>query len=107
MDFLQGIPVEYKLDAFNMPCTGTALCHPKISYVDLTHKLTIHRWSTLMEITHTLPHIPDTKLTMTSKVQFLQLQHVFRQKCKKHNPSHVRQHTLLSQHLATPFRLQH
>ena len=27
--------------------------------------------------------IPDTKLTVTSKVQFLQLQHVFRQKCKK------------------------
>ena len=29
------------------------------------------------------PQIPDTKLTVTSKVQFLQLQHVFRQKCKK------------------------
>ena len=54
------------------------------------------------------PQIPDTKLTVTSKVQFLQLQHVFRQKCKKHNPSHVRRHTLPSQpsqHLITPFRL--
>ena len=49
--------------------------------------------------------IPDTKLTVTSKVQFLQLQHVFRQKCKKHNPSHVQRHTLPSQHLITPFRL--
>ena len=29
------------------------------------------------------PQIPDTKLTVTSKVQFLQLQHVFRQKWKK------------------------
>ena len=29
------------------------------------------------------PQIPDTKLTVTSKVQFLQLQHVFRQKRKK------------------------
>ena len=29
MDSLQGIPVEYKLDAFNMPRTGTTLCHPK------------------------------------------------------------------------------
>ena len=29
------------------------------------------------------PQIPDTKLTVTSKVQFLLLQHVFRQKCKK------------------------
>ena len=54
------------------------------------------------------PQIPDTKLTVTSKVQFLQLQHVFRQKCKKHNPSHVRRHTLPSQPsqlLITQFRL--
>ena len=36
MDSLQGIPVKYKLDAFNMPRTGTTLCHPKIGYVDLT-----------------------------------------------------------------------
>ena len=28
------------------------------------------------------PQIPDTKLTVTSKVQFLQLQHVFRQNAK-------------------------
>ena len=36
MDSSQGIPVEYKLDAFNMPRTGTTLCHPKIGYVDPT-----------------------------------------------------------------------
>ena len=36
MDSLQGIPVEYKLDAFNMLCTGTTLCHPKIGYVNPT-----------------------------------------------------------------------
>ena len=51
------------------------------------------------------PQIPDTKLTVISKVQFLQLQHVFRQKCKKHNPSHVQWHTLPSQLLITQFRL--
>ena len=51
------------------------------------------------------PQIPDTKLTVTSKVQLLQLQHVFRQKCKKHNPSHVQRHTLPSQLLKTQFRL--
>ena len=54
------------------------------------------------------PQIPDTKLTVTSKVQFLQLQHVFHQKCKKHNPSHVQQHMLPpqpSQLLITQFRL--
>ena len=78
MDSLRGIPVEYKLDAFNMPRTGTTLCHPKIGYVDQSVILL----STRMEITPTLPYIPDTKLTVTSKVQFLQL-HVFRQKMQK------------------------
>ena len=62
-----------------MPQPGPTLCHPKIGYVDpsvsplSTHKLPIHRWSTLMEITHTLPQITDTKFTVTSNVQFLQL----------------------------------
>ena len=51
------------------------------------------------------PQISDTKLTVTSKVQFLQLQHVFHQKCKKYNPSHVQRHTLPSQLLITQFRL--
>ena len=51
MDSLRGIPVEYKLDAFNMPRTGTTLCHPKIGYVDLS----VISLSTRMEITPTLP----------------------------------------------------
>ena len=29
MDSLRGIPVEYELDAFSMPSTGTTSCHPK------------------------------------------------------------------------------
>ena len=29
MDFLQGIPVEYELDAFSMLSTGTTSRHPK------------------------------------------------------------------------------
>ena len=29
MDFVQGIPVEYELDASSMPSTGTTSCHPK------------------------------------------------------------------------------
>ena len=36
MDSSQGIPVEYKLDTFNKPRTGTTLCHPKIGYVNAT-----------------------------------------------------------------------
>ena len=35
MDSLQGISVEYKLDTFNKPRTGTTLCHPKIGYVNV------------------------------------------------------------------------
>ena len=52
------------------------------------------------------PQIPDTKLTVTSKVQFLQLQQCLSSNMqKRHNPSHVRRHTLPSQHLITQFRL--
>ena len=51
MDSLRGVPVEYKLDAFNMPRTGTTLCHPKNGYVDLS----VIPLSTRMEITPTLP----------------------------------------------------
>ena len=36
MDFLRGIPVEHKLETYNMPRTGPTLCHPKSGYVDLS-----------------------------------------------------------------------
>ena len=36
MDFLRGIPVEHKLETYNMPRTGPTLYHPKIGYVDLS-----------------------------------------------------------------------
>ena len=91
MDFLREIPVEHKLETYNMPRTGPTLCHPqKLAKVDLsvtplsTHKLPFHLWSTLMETTQTLPQIPDTKLHGDSK----------------HNPSHAPQHTLPPQHPA-------
>ena len=42
------------------------------------------------------PQIPDTKLTVTSKVQFLQLQHVFRQKCKKQSLTRPTTHAAIS-----------
>ena len=47
MDSLQGIPVEYKLDAFNLPRTGTTLCYPKIARKQLNVN------------THTLHHAED------------------------------------------------
>ena len=72
MDFIQGIPVEYELDAFSMPSTGTTSCHPK-------------NWLCRSErnsALDTLAHIslPDTKLHGDYE----------------HNPSHVQQHAAIS-----------
>ena len=86
MDSWQGIPVEYKLDTFNMPHTGTTLCHPKNGYVDPTRNPGLDTLALNSPLGHLngdnaySPQIPDTKLTGTSKVQFIQLQHAFRQK---------------------------
>ena len=68
MDFVQGIPVEYELDAFSMPSTGTTSCHPKIGYVDLnvTPLSTLVPFSPLVHINgdnanSPPPKIPDTQ----------------------------------------------
>ena len=78
MDSLQVIPVEYKLDAFNMPHTGTTLCHPKIGYFDLTRNPTLNTLALNSPLGHlngdsaNSPHqIPDTKLHGDSKAQSL------------------------------------
>ena len=97
MDSLQGIPVEYKLDTFNMPRTGTTLCHPKIGYVDPTRNPALDT----LALNSPLGHFNgdharlSTRRTQTTVTL-------------KFNPSHVRQHTLPSQpsqHLITQFRL--
>ena len=68
-----------------MPRTGTTLCHPKIGYVDPTRNPALDTLTPILPLGHFngesaySPQISDTKLTVTSKVQFLQLQHVFRQ----------------------------
>ena len=104
MDSLRGIPVEYKYRCIQQASHRHNFMSPQ-------------NWQCRSERNPALdthgdnaysPQIPDTKLTVTSKVQFLQLQHVFRQKCKKHNPSHVQRHSLPShpsQLLITQFRL--
>ena len=78
MDSLQGITVEYKLDTFNMPRTGTTLCHPKIGYVDLTRNPALDTLALNSPLGHlngdsaNSPHqIPDTKLHGDSKAQSL------------------------------------
>ena len=68
-----------------MPRTGTTLCHPKIGYVDLTCNPALDTLALNSPLVHLnednaySPQIPDTKLTVTSKVKFLQLQYIFRQ----------------------------
>ena len=103
MDSLRGIPVEYKLDAFNMPRTGTTLCHPKIGYVDLS----VIPLSTRMEITPTLPKCRTRNSRWHPKFNSYTCNMSF-VKMQKTVP-HVRRHTLPPQppqHTIKPFRLK-
>ena len=97
MDSLQGIPVEYKLDTFNMPHTGTTLCHPKIGYVDPTRNPTLDTLALSSPLGHFNGDHAHLSTRRTKTMVTL-----------KHNPSHVRRHILPSQYsqlLITPFRL--
>ena len=89
MDSLRGIPVEHKLETYNMPRTGPTLCHPK-------------NWLCRPERNSELDHMEIAPTLLPQNTRLTKLHGD-----SKHNPSHVQQHTQLSQHLATPFRLQH
>ena len=53
MDFLQGIPVEYELDAFSMPSTGTTSCHPKNWLCRSEHNSTLDTLVPFSRLVHT------------------------------------------------------
>ena len=89
MDSLRGILVEYELDVFSMPSTGTTSCHPK-------------NWLCRSERNSALDHMEIAPTLLPKNTRHTKLYGD-----SKHNPSHVQQHMLPSQHLATPFRLQH
>ena len=102
MDSLQEIPVEYKLDTFNMPHTGTTLCHPKIGYVNAMHLFRSRHLAlnsplgqfngdllTLLHKTH--------KNHVDSKVHFPPTATRHSPNYSEHNPSHVQRHMLPSQ----------
>ena len=106
MDSLQGIPVEYKLDTFNMPRTGTTLCHPKIGYVNamllfrsrhlaLNSPLDHFKGDQLTPLHQTHKNHGDPKDHFPPTAIWLSLNH------GEHNPSHVRPSRLL----INPFRL--
>ena len=94
---------------------GTTLCHPKIGYVDLTRNPALDTLALNSPLGHLngdnaySPQIPDTQnYSVTSKVQFLQLQQCLSSKSNEYNPSHVWRRTLPSQPsqlLITQFRL--
>ena len=100
----QGIPVEYEWDKFNTPHTGATLFHPQklamlIAMSNSTpapsnyftsgqHFLKTFRFSTKQ---------PETQTHGDSKVYFLQRQTWLSLHTVNIPPSHVQQHTLLSQ----------
>ena len=102
MDSLQGIPVEYRLNTFNKPRTGRTLCHPKIGSVNATLLFRKRQLALNSPLGHLngesaySPQKPDTKLTVTSKVQFLQLQHAFHQNATNTIPHMSTTHAAIS-----------
>ena len=90
MDSLRGIPVEHKLDAFNMPRTGTTLCHPKIGYVEMS----VIPLSTRMETTPTLPKY-QTRNSRWHPKSITTTATCLSSKCKKHNPSRPTTHAAI------------
>ena len=86
MDSSQGIPVEYKLDTFNKPRTGTTLCHPKIGYVDLTCNPALD----MLALNSPLGHFNGDHARLSTRRTKTMV-------TLKHNPSHVRRYTLPSQ----------
>ena len=79
MDSLQGIPVEYKLDTFQAQlyvtpklAMSTRYFYPALDTLAINSPLGHFNGDNAYS-----PQITETKLTVTSKVQFLQLQHVF------------------------------
>ena len=100
----QGIPVEYELDKFNTPHTGTTLFNP-LNWLCRWWCLILFRHLALTSPlgningdTHASPQIHQTHKTHgDSKVYFLQWQTRLLLNYGEHNPLHVRRYALLSQ----------
>ena len=100
----QGIPVEYELDKFNTPHTGTTLLHSQNwlcrwwCLIPFRHLALTSPLGNINGDTHASPQIHQTHKTQgDSKVYFLQRQTRLLLNDGEHNPSHVRRYALLSQ----------
>ena len=109
MDSSQRIPVEYKLDTFNMPRTGTTLCHPQNWVCRFDAQLSSRHLALNSPLGHFnrdnahSPQIPDTRNSRWIQSSFPPTATWLLLNYGKHNPSHVRRHTLPSQ----PSQLSH
>ena len=110
MDFLrpflldQGFPVEYELDKFNTPHTGTTLRHPQNWLCPLRCKIPLRHLAT----TSLLGNIfrrhsrfslkqPEPQTHGDFNVSLLKQQTRLLLLYGEHNPSHVQRHALLPQ----------
>ena len=96
----QGFPVEYELDKFNRPHTGTTLRHPKnwLCRRRCRNPLRLlHLWATFSGDIHASPrNNQNHKLTVTSTFLFSNSKHDFCYTMASMSPSHVQRHVLLS-----------
>ena len=100
MDSLRGIPVEYKLDTFNMPCTGTTLCHPQNWLCWCNAQLSSWHLALNSPLGHFngdnahSPQIPDTRNSWWLQSSFPPTATWHSLNYSKYNPSHVPRHAL-------------
>ena len=100
----QGIPVEYELDKFNTSHTGTTLFHPQNWLCRLRCLIPPRHLATTSPMGNIFwrhsrfyPKQPETQTNGDSKVYFLQRQTWLSLHTANIFPTHVQQHTLLSQ----------
>ena len=108
----QGIPVEYELDKFNTPHTGTTLRHPQNwlcrlrCLISLRHTVTTSPLGNIFwRHPRFFPKPPETQTHGDFNVYFLKRQTRLLLNYGEHNPSHVQRHTLYLNSIITPFRL--
>ena len=99
----QGIPVEYELDKFNTPHTGTTLFHPQNwlcrsqCLIPLRHLATTSPLGNIFW-RHSCfsPKQPEPQTNGDFDVYFLKQQTQLLLNYGEHNPLHVQRHALLS-----------
>ena len=99
----QGIPVEYELDKFNTPHTGTTLSHPQNWLCRLRCRISLRHLATTSPLGNIFwrhsrfsPKQPETQTNGDFNVYFLKRQTWLSLHTANIPPSHVQQHTLLS-----------